>query len=387
MGDLSRWYTTQNANGSLNFDPAQAQLITELDQFLIKFARLNFITRYWNREDKLGYYIYGGVGQGKTMIMDSMYQFTHTHRKTRLHFHEFIYKVQQYLGLKSTNSIELLARQLKKRYDIIYLDELHINDIATAMILQRLFHNLFIYKIYIISSSNYHPDQLWPDGLMRERFLPAITLIKQRLNLINLAAQQDYRLLHDANLKLFYIKPTAIDSKIADKLAYQALDKIFTQINAQQAMEPNTSIEICKRLIPCLKRGVKICWFDFAVICGEQRSQLDYLELAKKYQWLIISNIFPLDFEKKDLARRFTWLIDVLYDHHSKLALSSSVLLKDIYPSGDLKNEFTRTLSRLQEMQTQTYLEKNLTLSNFETYNSDLDNKVNWHKRGVAQSG
>mgnify|MGYP000016341419 FL=1 len=354
MQNLLTWYQEQTASAKLRFDPAQQRLVEELNQFLSNFASLNFITRLWRKDHKLGYYIYGDVGRGKSMIMNAMYQYTDVKRKTRLHFHEFMHETHEKLAkmVNVDDPLAVIAKELKEQFDIIYLDEMHVSDIATAMIMKRLLESLFANKIYIVTSSNYHPDGLWPNGLMRERFLPAIEVLKDRLNVVSLNSNQDYRLINTSINQLFVVQQ-------AD--SHTALDKIFTAINLDNHQQQNSVIEICTREIPTIKSGSDIIWFDFSVICGNMRSQLDYLELVKQFNWFIISDVFLLTAEKKDVARRFTWLIDILYDSSSKLALSSTVPIHDIYAQGDFANEFERTISRLEEMQTQEYLQKKLT--------------------------
>ncbi len=356
MQKLSLWYHQQTKTGKLTFDQAQLKLLSELECFLDKFSKLNFITRLWSKDHKLGYYIYGDVGRGKSMIMNTMYEFTTGTRKCRLHFHEFMHEIHQQLAeLNNTNDpLSIIAKKLKQKYDIIYLDEMHVSDIATAMIMKRLLEVIFANKIYVITSSNYHPDQLWPNGLMRERFLPAIAIIKDRLNIMSLNSQQDYRQINDSINQLFIMEDASANNK---------LEQIFQAINTDKQISTDP-LKICNRDIPCIKTGLDIAWFDFKVICGEKRSQLDYLEIIKTYQWIIISQIQELTEAKKDIARRFTWLVDIFYDNNIKLALSTTVPIQDIYSKGDFANEFERTISRLQEMQTKEYLEKNLTKNN-----------------------
>lgn len=351
---LISWYQEQTATSQLSFDEAQQKLIEELSQFLYNFSRQNFITRLFGRHDKLGYYIYGDVGRGKSMIMNAMYQHTTTKRKNRWHFHEFMREIHQQLALMTNidEPLATIANDLKEEYDIIYLDEMHVSDIATAMILKKLLDSIFTKGVYIVTSSNYHPDKLWPNGLMRERFLPAIETIKARLEVVSLNSEQDYRLINSSFNNLFIQSST---------LSYQHLEQIFTAINLNNNKEEDGEIEISSRMIPYIRRGSDVIWFDFAVICGDMRSQLDYLELVAQFKWFIVSDIPSLDGNKKDIARRFTWLIDILYDHNAKLAISSTVSIHNIYTEGDFANEFERTVSRLEEMQTEEYLQKNLT--------------------------
>lgn len=350
MTTLTNWYKQQTDDGLLNYDQAQFELLTELENFINNFLKQNFITRMFRKDHKLGYYIYGDVGRGKSMIMNTMYQFTTTSRKIRLHFHEFMHDIHNQLSIlnNTDDPLNAISKKLKTQYDIIFLDEMHVSDIATAMIMKRLLETLFANKIYIITSSNYHPDGLWPNGLMRERFLPAIETLKKWLIIKSLNSQQDYRLFNNSFNDLFIVN---------DDNAKNQLMIIFKSVNQENSFNSN-QIEICNRKISVIQNGNNIIWFDFKVICGEMRSQLDYLELISKYEWFIISDIFQLKIEHKDIARRFTWLIDILYDNNCKLALSASVSIKEIYCNGDFSNEFERTISRLEEMQTQEYLKK-----------------------------
>lgn len=324
MQNLHSWYQEQTASGKLNFDSAQFELIKELDKFLQDFARLNFITRLWHKTHKLGYYIYGDVGRGKSMIMNIMYQLTTSKRKKRWHFHEFMQEIHQQLAKLNNldDPLAIIAKRFKSDLDIIYLDEMHISDIVTAMILKKLLESLFANQIYVVTSSNYHPDKLWPNGLMRERFLPAIEVIKDRLNIVSLNSQQDYRLINNSVNQLFILQ---------DNTSRQKLTQIFASINLTNSVESDGEIEISNRQIPFIQQGIDVIWFDFAVICGDMRSQLDYLELVSRFKWFVISDIPHLTLEKKDIARRFTWLIDVLYDANCKLVISSIVSIREIY--------------------------------------------------------
>ncbi len=349
MNRLINWYQDQINNGFLKPDIAQQQLFNELQIFLNSFSKQNFITRLFNKNRKLGYYIYGDVGRGKSMIMNSMVHATATSRKLRRHFHEFMRDIHNQLSNLSINEpIKHVVKQLKQQYDIIYLDEMHVSDIATAMIMKNLLEEMFANNIYVVTSSNYHPDNLWPNGLMRERFLPAIETIKHWLNIACLNSNQDYRLLNESFNNLFIVNQ--IDSN-------KRLEQIFQSIVLDNEVYSGC-IKICNRELPTVKYTTNCVWLDFSVICGNMRSQLDYIEICKNFTWIIISDIYQLSVEQKDVARRFTWLIDILYDENRKLALSSSISIDQIYLDGDFANEFTRTISRLEEMQTHEYLEK-----------------------------
>ena len=339
-------------------DTLQLDVIQNFDTFIKKFNQSrNWLQRLFSVQDtKLGFYIYGTVGTGKSMLMNAFSMAIDTTKKTRLHFHAFMADIHQQLAKLSPqlneliNPLSIIAKNLKQKYSIIFLDEMHVSDIATAMILKNLLDSLFREQIYIVTSSNYQPDRLYPDGLMRDRFLPAITLLNQKLTVLPLNSPVDYRLTNITdNNQLFLIN---------DSNAISSLSNIFDKIKKDKPVVSNSSICIKNREIQFIKQSRNIIWFDFNVICGDMRSQLDYLELSSEFDWFIVANIYKLENATNDIARRFTWLIDILYDNNKKLALSSSCNITEIYIDGDLSGEFGRTLSRLNEMQTTEYLNK-----------------------------
>lgn len=348
---LEKWYTQQTENKALEFDSAQLSILQQLDGFINNFNQQGFINRWFNKPKYLGYYIYGSVGRGKSMIMNQLYEQFPDPAKTRIHFHEFMYDIQQQLSkLKDQDDpLKVVAKKIRKQFKIIFLDEMLVNDIASAMILNNLFKSLFDENIYIITSSNTKPDDLYNDGLMRDRFLPAIELLNNKLEILCLDSPNDYRLLHSSINKLFVIN----QQNPADYL-----NEIFINITQNKPIESNSTIIVHDRAIPFVKKSTNSIWFDFNIICGDKRSQLDYLDLVRQFDWFIIENLYTITDKNKGIARRFTWLIDILYDHQSKLALSSEVGLQMVYPEGDLVSEFARTLSRLNEMQTKEYLTK-----------------------------
>ncbi len=349
MQTLENWYIEQTTNKNLKFDSAQLCILQQLDSFIHKFNHQSFFKRWFSKPKYLGYYIYGSVGCGKSMIMNKLYSILPDSSKTRIHFHEFMFQIQHELSKMKAhdNPLTIVAKNLSRKYKIIFLDEMLVNDIATAMILNNLFKSLFEQNIYIITTSNSKPDDLYSDGLMRERFLPAIELFNTKLNIINLVSSNDYRLLHNTSNSLFIIN---------EQNPNILLDKIFHSISKDEAINKNNSILINSREITFIQISSSIIWFDFNIICGNKRSQLDYIMLSKQYQWFIISDI-PTIIDK-DIARRFILLIDVLYDSQIKIALSTDISLEQIYPLGELINEFARTLSRLKEMQTKEYINK-----------------------------
>jgi cell division protein ZapE len=296
-----------------------------------------------------GVYMWGGVGRGKSFLMDSFFAVVPVQRKTRLHFHEFMREVHRELEeLKGTaDPLNELARRVAKRYRLICFDEFHVSDIADAMILYRLLDPLFSAGVQFVMTSNYDPDLLYPDGLHRDRLLPAIELIKSKLDVINVDAGTDYRKRTLSQVKAYHTPLGAA----ADK----ALRADFAKLAAVPDESPILRIE--KREIKALRKADGVVWFDFATLCGGPRSQNDYLELASRFHAVVLSEVPKMSPRNASEARRFTWLIDVFYDHKVKLLMSAEVPVEELYVEGPMANEFARTVSRITEMQSKEYLE------------------------------
>jgi cell division protein ZapE len=296
-----------------------------------------------------GVYMWGGVGRGKSFLMDSFFAVVPVQRKTRLHFHEFMREVHRELEeLKGTaDPLDELGRRIAKRYRLICFDEFHVSDIADAMILYRLLDRLFGAGVQFVMTSNYDPDLLYPDGLHRDRLLPAIELIKSKLDVINVDAGTDYR-------KRTLSQVTAYHTPLG-AAADKALRADFAKLAAVPDESPILRIE--KRELKALRKADGVVWFDFATLCGGPRSQNDYLELASRFHAVILSDVPKMSPRNASEARRFTWLIDVFYDHKVKLLMSAAVPAEELYVEGPMANEFARTVSRITEMQSKEYLE------------------------------
>jgi cell division protein ZapE len=296
-----------------------------------------------------GVYMWGGVGRGKSFLMDSFFAVVPVQRKTRLHFHEFMREVHRELEeLKGTaDPLNELARRVAKRYRLICFDEFHVSDIADAMILYRLLDPLFSAGVQFVMTSNYDPDLLYPDGLHRDRLLPAIELIKSKLDVINVDAGTDYRKRTLSQVQAYHTPLGAA--------ADQALRADFAKLAAVPDESPILRIE--KRELKALRKADGVVWFDFATLCGGPRSQNDYLELASRFHAVILSEVPKMSPRNASEARRFTWLIDVFYDHKVKLLMSAEVPVEELYVEGPMANEFARTVSRITEMQSKEYLE------------------------------
>jgi cell division protein ZapE len=353
--NVTEYYRHELETRGYRSDEAQLRAVERLqacyDQWVAYKARRSnaFKKLIIHPELPKGLYLWGGVGRGKSFLMDSFFKVVPVQRKTRLHFHEFMREVHRQLDeLKGqADPLDALARRVAKRHRLICFDEFHVSDIADAMILHRLLSKLFDNGVQFVMTSNYDPDTLYPDGLHRDRVLPAIELIKRHLNVLNVDGGTDYRRRTLARVQAYHTPLGA--------LADGALRSAFEQLAAMPDESPILHIE--KREIKALRRANGVVWFDFAMLCGGPRSQNDYLELATRFHTIVLSDIPQMTPRMASEARRFTWLIDVLYDHNVKLLASAAVPAEALYPDGPMANEFARTVSRLTEMQSREYLE------------------------------
>lgn len=335
-------------------DEAQQRAIARLqiafDEWVAyKSRRTNKFMRMLNRpEIPRGVYMWGGVGRGKSFLMDSFYHVIPIQRKTRIHFHEFMRNVHQQLDeLRGVaNPLEIVAKKIAKKYRLICFDEFHISDVADAMIMFNLLSGLFSHGVTFIMTSNYQPETLYPDGLHRDRIFPTIALLNEKLDVLNVDSGTDYRQRALEQVEV-YLTPLNAKTDSALRLAFRKVAEVDDE-------EPKLRIE--SREIRALRRAGGIIWFDFATLCGGPRSQNDYLEIASQFHTVILSGVPHMSAAMSSEARRFTWLIDVLYDHKIKLIMSAQVPPHELYTEGTLSNEFHRTVSRIIEMQSQEYM-------------------------------
>ena len=349
------WYQAASQQSAFIRDAAQARAIEHLDRLwtelmMFKRKRNRFLGRSL-RSPQLpkGLYFYGGVGRGKSFLMDAFYGCLPYRRKRRVHFHAFMAEIHQRLrGLKSeANPLKAVAAEIAKETRVLCFDEFHVSDIADAMILGRLLENLFNEGVVLVATSNYAPSELYPQGQNRSSFLPTIALIEEKLTILNVDGGEDYRHRTLTAAEVFYIPANdENERKLAD---------LFTQVTAGQA-ERSSEIEIHGRMLRCKKRTDKAIWFDFRMLCFGPRSQADYLYLSEHYEMIFVSGIEKLSQAERAEARRLTWLIDVMYDYRVKFCATCDVPVGEIYVEGDFAQEFVRTASRLTEMQSQEYL-------------------------------
>jgi cell division protein ZapE len=298
-----------------------------------------------------GLYFWGGVGRGKTYLVDTFYDALPFERKMRTHFHRFMQRVHKDLtaleGIK--NPLTAIADQISKEAVVICFDEFFVSDIGDAMILGGLMEELFARGVTLVSTSNIVPDGLYKNGLQRERFLPAIKLLNLYTDVVNVDSGIDYRLRTLEQAELYHYP--------LDESAETSLRKSFESLIPDiKHIEFNIDVEILGRNIPLKAVCDDVAWFDFNGLCDGPRSQNDYIELGKLYHAILISNVPVMGVKNDDLARRYINLIDEFYDRGVKVIMSADAPIHEIYTGGSLDFAFQRTTSRMLEMQSHDYL-------------------------------
>ena len=335
-------------------DPAQLRAVDSLERCENEWAdykarRSNALTKLISRPPiPRGVYMYGGVGRGKSFLMDCFFNAVPLQRKTRLHFHEFMREVHRELAeLHGTvNPLQELGKLMSRRYRLICFDEFHVADVTDAMILHRLLDALFENRVSIVTTSNFKPDDLYPNGLHRDRILPAIELLKDKLEVVNVDNGTDYRQVTLAQVGL-YQTPL---SEAAEASMTDAFERLA------EAKDEPPLLHIEHRELRARRRAGGVVWFDFRELCGGPRSQNDYLELATQFHTVLLSGVPQMAPRNASEARRFTWLVDVLYDRRVKLIMSAASTPELLYTEGPLAHEFPRTVSRLREMQSAEFI-------------------------------
>ncbi|MEE4376261.1 MAG: cell division protein ZapE [Candidatus Competibacteraceae bacterium] len=346
-------------------DRAQETAIRELqrifDELLATPAptppkRRGLLSRFKNQpEQRLqpvrGLYLWGGVGRGKTYLVDLFFEALPLEKKQRIHFHRFMYKVHSALHKlqEQQDPLQSIARQFAEQSRLLCLDEFFVADITDAMLLAGLLEALFSNGVTLITTSNIPPDALYKDGLQRARFLPAIDLLKQHTAVLRMDGGTDYRLL--------YLKKAAVYHHPLDDKTAEMLRDTFEHVSPE-AGQAGVVLEVENRPIPTQRLADGVVWFDFQDICDGPRSQADYLEIARCFHTVLVANIPVMDWQMENQARRFLNLVDVFYDHGVKLIITAAAPAEQLYQGDKLKFEYQRTLSRLQEMQAHDYLAK-----------------------------
>ncbi|EWH10268.1 AFG1-like ATPase [Catenovulum agarivorans DS-2] len=355
-------YKQDLSSGKLLPDDAQANAIEHLDTLhhqLVEYLASNPSWRtslkYLFKKPKIqapkGLYFWGGVGRGKTYMMDLFYHSLPTEQKMRVHFHRFMHRVHNELKLLGGQSDPLitLADKLAKEAKVICFDEFFVSDITDAMILAGLIQALFEHGVVLVATSNIEPQGLYRNGLQRQRFLPAIDLIEKNCLVLNVDSGVDYRLRTLTQAEIYHSP--------CDKNALANLDSYFSKM-AIGDISTDDFIQIENRKIAVHKLAQDLVWFDFRAICDGPRSQNDYIELSQCFHTVLLSNVEQMGHGTDDIARRFIALVDEFYERNVKLIIAAQVPMEQLYTQGLLSFEFKRCLSRLQEMQSTEFLAK-----------------------------
>ncbi len=346
-------YEQDLARSGFVADASQAAAVEALDQVYRKLLdnppkkRLLSDRLNWPRVD--GLYMWGGVGRGKTHLMDAFYDSLPFTYKQRTHFHRFMLDVHERRRHYShkRDPLKLVALELSHQVRVLCFDEFYVSDIADAMILGKLTEYLFDEGVTLVATSNCAPDELYKDGLQRQNFLPAIERIKQNLKVLNVDGGVDYRLRTLTRVQL-WLDP-------CDAEAESKLSQWFGEI-APEPGQDNVTLQVQGRPVRARRRADGVAWFDFADLCDGARAAADYIQLAREYHAVLLSRVPQLTPDNEDAARRFINLVDEFYDRGVKLLIAAAVPQDQLYVGRKLRFEIKRTYSRLREMQSEEYL-------------------------------
>lgn len=353
-----RWYQRKLKVGQLVHDPAQEQMVARLqrlaDELVAKRGERQhgYLARLLRRDKHAhvrGLYVHGKVGRGKSFLVDGFFLNLQRQDKLRVHYHAFMrrFHAEMETTRDGADGLAQFASRLADRHAILCLDEFHVSDIADAMILGRLLRELIGHGVVIVATSNYPPSGLYPNGLARDRFLPAIKLLEEQLDVFDLDGPYDYRLRELEQVSLYY-----------HPLNDENMERLGNRFSAlAKGMDLKRSVKVdAQRRMPALRRTGDAVWLDFAEACGGNYGQGDYLSIASRFATVFLSGVPRLGSEDNaEATRRFTWLVDVLYEARAKLLLLAAAPLAELY-AGEEGGEAGRTLSRLREMQSQQYL-------------------------------
>ena len=360
---VSAGLDAQVTAGRLKLDPHQTEIARRLDRLAEELVRGDAASGGWGArlfarkqaEPPRGVYLWGGVGRGKSMLMDLFFAHARVQRKRRVHFHEFMQEChdrihrwrQNHEVSRASEPIRPLARAIAEEARLLCFDEFQVHDIADAMILGRLFFALFELGVVVVATSNRPPDDLYKGGLQRELFVPFIGLIKQKLDVLPLDGATDYRLERLGRMPV-YLCPDGPEAKAALAEAFRRLTP-----GAPDAPE---QITVKGRIVPVPRAAEGVAWFAFPDLCDQALGAGDYLAIARRYHTVILEGIPAMSPETRDQAKRFVTLIDALYERKVNLICSAAAQPQGLYPAGEGSFEFQRTVSRLEEMQSAEYL-------------------------------
>lgn len=355
MSDVAALYARECARLNYKPDVAQKKLVAHFDELRTRLVApqpksllKGLLSRNNSHQLERGLYVWGGVGRGKTWIMDLFFQSLPFKEKQRSHFHRFMQFVHDELKKhpERADPLELVAEKVARKARVLCFDELFVADIADAMLLANLFRGLFERGVTLVATSNVAPDDLYKDGLQRARFVPAIRLLKEQTNVVHTAAGADYRLRQLERATTWFApdaEPTA------------ALDQLF-EVMAGEAGRTDATLTLNHRRLHPHRQADEVVWFSFKELCDGPRGQADYIEIARCYHTVFLTDVPVLTTETENQARRFITLVDEFYDRAVKLVISAAAPIHELYRGAKLAFEFERTRSRLVEMQSQEYL-------------------------------
>lgn len=342
------------------YDEAQENAVKELQRLYDELTqpqkkltwRVKLASRFGKGMSKpsiQGIYFWGGVGRGKTYLVDTFYECLPFKHKLRIHFHRFMHRVHEELKTldQQQDPLKIVAKRFAAEARIICFDEFFVSDITDAMILGTLMEELFSHGIVLVATSNIIPDELYKNGLQRARFLPAIELLNQNTRIVNVDSGVDYRLRALKQAEIFHYP--------LDDTSYSNLKSYFCQLAPEDGVE-GRDIEVAGRSIPSILDADGVAMFEFRALCDGPRSQTDYMELSRCYHTILVANVEQMGQSTDDIARRFIAMVDEFYERNVKLIMSAAVSLETLYTQGQLTFEFRRCLSRLKEMQSHEYL-------------------------------
>jgi cell division protein ZapE len=360
-GSLEKQYKALVAQGHIQYEPAQIIALRHLQTLLDSLIA----TAHYNQKSSLqklflpkpdhyqSLYIYGNVGRGKSMLMDLFYEACPIREKRRVHFHAFMLEVHafihQWRRQHNSDAIAELAKHIRVSERLLCFDEFHVTDIADAMILVRLFRRLFELGIVVVITSNCHPNELYHDGLQRDLFLPFVEILQQKAKIIELDADQDYRLSHLHSLKTTYYYPL-------DQQAAEFIRQSYNELTHYAPMQSGT-IEVLGRKVALSAVHGNVALTSFDELCVHALGPADYLKIGRRFDVVILADIPKMTTEKCNEAKRFVTLIDALYEHKVKLICTAEVPAQELYTTGEGSFEFERTVSRLIDMQSESYLQ------------------------------
>ncbi len=360
------WYWHFSQRSDFQADSEQLKVLEKLQKLFeeledyrhYRAGRINRLVTNLGvgRKPPRGMYIWGGVGRGKSLMMDAFFKVLPHKRKRRVHFHEFMREIHGRMRdlPGQEDPLDQVSTELARELRVLAFDEFHVSDIADAMILARLLELAVAKGVVFVMTSNYRPDDLYPNGLQRARFLPAIEILKRDLDVVELAGGTDHRRRILDALSVYY---TPLDEKADAHLA------MFFEAMTKATYAEDGTLEVGGRPIAFRRRAKGVIWFDFAELCEKARSQVDFLEIAASYHTVLLSNVRRMSAAQTDVVRRFTWLVDVFYDQRVKLVISAEAPPEELLKSAEATSaaeqtvlrEFARTASRLREMQSRDY--------------------------------